>query len=59
MGLQIKTYAEAGGLSDDNKPNVSRHLLEMARRESDSVLTDLESRRGGLGAAEAQARLTR
>ncbi len=44
-------------LADDKKTNVSHHLLELARKESDAVLKELDTRPGGLGTAEAEARV--
>jgi P-type Mg2+ transporter len=35
------------------------HLLELARKESDAVLKELESQSSGLSAAEADARVKR
>ncbi len=59
MGLPKTTLEEPGNLTGGNKPSVADHLLETAHKESDGVLTDLESRSGGLSAAEAEARLQR
>src|SRR5512141_3175832 len=42
-----------------NKPNVSDRLLEMARKEPDAVLKELESKANGLSMAEAEARVKR
>jgi len=59
MGLLKNTLKEAGNLVGGNKPNVSDHLLEMARKESDAVLTELESQSSGLSVAEADVRVKR
>ncbi len=59
MGLPKNTLSTAGNLTGGNKPNISNHLLEMARKESDAVLKELESQSSGLSAAEAEARLKR
>jgi Mg2+-importing ATPase len=57
---QLKnTLKEAGNFVDNNKLNTSDHLLEMARKESDAVLTELDSQLSGLSAAEADARVKR
>ena len=59
MGLPKNTLSTAGNLTGGNKPNISDYLLEMARKESDAVLKELESQSSGLSAAEAEARLKR
>ncbi len=59
MGLLKNTLKETRDLTGVNKPNISDHLLEMARKESDAVLMELESQSSGLSAAEADARLKR
>ena len=61
MGLSPKgnILNNAGNLTGATKPKVSDHLLEMARKESDVVLKELESQSSGLSAAEAEARVKR
>ena len=59
MGLPNNTLNNAENLTGANKPKVSDQLLEMARKESDAVLKELESRLSGLSAAEADARVKR
>jgi hypothetical protein len=59
MGLLRNTMKETRDLTGVNKPNVSDHLSEMGRKESDTVLKELESQSGGLSAAEADARVKR
>ena len=61
MGLLPEGNAlkNAGNLPAATKPKVSGQLLEMALKESDAVLTELESRSSGLSAAEAETRLKR
>ena len=59
MGLPKNTLSTAGNLTGGNKPNISDYLLEMARKESDAVLKELESQSSGLSAAAAEARLKR
>jgi Mg2+-importing ATPase len=57
---QLKnTLNNAGNLTGANKPKVSDHLLEMARKESDAVLKELESQSNGLSTVEAEARVKR
>src|SRR5512142_3022220 len=46
-------------LRSANKPKVSDQLLEMARKEPDAVLKELESQSNGLSMAEAEARVKR
>jgi P-type Mg2+ transporter len=59
MGQMRNRLKEVGNLVGGDKPNVSGYLLEMALKESDAVLTTLESRPSGLSAVEAGARVTR
>jgi len=61
MGLPLKgnTLNNAGNLTGAAQPKVSEQLLEMARKESDDVLKELESQSSGLSAAEAEARVKR
>ena len=55
MGLLKNTLKERGNLAGGDKPNVSNHLLEMAGKESNAVLKELESQSNGLSMAEAEA----
>ncbi|MBI2759575.1 MAG: magnesium-translocating P-type ATPase [Chloroflexi bacterium] len=59
MGLLKDTLKEAVRFADGNKPDVSNYLLEMARKESNAVLNELESQSNGLSAAETDARVKR
>jgi Mg2+-importing ATPase len=59
MGLPNNTLKNAGNHTGANKPKVSDQLLEKAREESDTVLTELESRLSGLSVEEAEARVKR
>src|SRR5512135_249726 len=53
------TLSNMENLRSANKPNVSDQLLEMACKEPDAVLKELESRSNGLSMAEAEARVKR
>ncbi|MBI1856309.1 MAG: magnesium-translocating P-type ATPase [Chloroflexi bacterium] len=59
MGLLKDTLKEAVRFADGNRPGVSNYLLEMARKESDAVLNELESQSNGLSTAETDARVKR
>ena len=59
MSLPNSPLSNAGNLASANQTKVSDQLLDKARKEPDVVLQELESRLGGLNAAEAEARVTR
>jgi Mg2+-importing ATPase len=62
MGLQkinVNKSHDSGNNTGGNHENFSNRLLEMARKESDVVLTELESRLSGLSMEEAETRLKR
>ncbi|HLO33595.1 MAG TPA: magnesium-translocating P-type ATPase [Anaerolineales bacterium] len=57
--MSESTQKEVGNLAGGNKPNVSDRLLEMACKEPDAVLRELESQSSGLNAMEVDARIKR
>jgi Mg2+-importing ATPase len=59
MGLPNNTLKNADNHTVANKPEVSNQLLEIARKEADAVIKELESRLSGLSATEADARVKR
>src|SRR5450759_514921 len=59
MGLPNNKLNNTGNPTGANKPKVSNQLLEMARKEPDAVLKELESRLSGWSAAEADACIKR
>jgi P-type Mg2+ transporter len=59
MGLPNNKLNNTGNPTGANKPKVSNQLLEMARKEPDAVLKELESRLSGWSAAEADAFIKR
>ena len=59
MGHPRNPANKTGVPADANKPKVSDQILEIARTDSDSSLQKLETRLGGLSAAEVDARLKR
>src|SRR5512143_3788245 len=56
MGLPDNTLNKVGNIAGGNKPTVSSKLLEKARTDTDTVLTELKSQLSGLSTAEAGSR---
>ena len=59
MSLPSTNRDDPEKVAGANKPKISDELLEKARKESDAVLAELNTRLTGLSAAEASARLKR
>jgi magnesium-transporting ATPase (P-type) len=53
----VNPSQQPGSSAHEKRPHVSADLLEKARADADTVLTELETRLEGLSQAEADSRL--